>query len=139
MQPPRIILYHKHPTSARTRFLRLAHGGVCGPAPLPEGASLVSEGIPAGALAWHPAAVVGAAERSLGLPGGSLEADAGFRALIEAPHGPVEVLLAHFTAMDPPFEAVETIGGAFIQLTQARGMAPVELALLRRAYEAILG
>jgi hypothetical protein len=99
----------------------------------------MNEGTPAGALAWHPAAVLVRAEHSLGLPAGSLEADAGFRALIEARHGPVEVLLARFTATDPPFEAAETIGAAFIQLTQARGMAPVELALLRRAYEAILG
>lgn len=27
MQPPRLIMYHKQSTSARTRFLRLRYGG----------------------------------------------------------------------------------------------------------------
>ena len=49
------------------------------------------------------------------------------------------MLLARFTAIDPPFSAAEQLGGAFIDLTQARGLPPLELDLLRRAYEVILG
>ena len=50
-----------------------------------------------------------------------------------------DVYLAHFTSIDPPFEAAEAAGAAFIDLTQARGLPAAELALLRLAYEHVLG
>jgi hypothetical protein len=42
-------------------------------------------------------------------------------------------------AIDPPLETARAQGNSFIDLTQARGLPPIDLALLRRAYEAILG
>ncbi|MCF7991112.1 MAG: hypothetical protein K9M02_11780 [Thiohalocapsa sp.] len=137
MSEPRLILYHKHGTSARTRFLRLAHGGVCGPDALPAGAELGADEAPA--VLTHPAMLLRAAEERFHLPRGSLEPDGGFRCSVSDDGETTEVHLAHFTAIDPPFAAVDAEGACFIDLTQARGLPAVELALLRRAYEHVLG
>jgi hypothetical protein len=53
--------------------------------------------------------------------------------------GALPVLLAAFTSIDPPFAAAEACGGRFAAITEARGLPPVELALLRRAYEVLIG
>lgn len=137
MGEPRLILYHKHDTSARTRFLRLAHGGVCAPDPLPAGAALEPQRT--SALLTHPAMLLKAAEARLHLARGSLEADGGFRCRVSGDGDVTDVHLARFTAIDPPFAAADAQGACFIDLTQARGLAAIELALLRRAYEHILG
>lgn len=139
MNEPRLILYHKQSTSARTRFLRLAGGGVCAFAPLPEPAELIPPGDGPGSLVSHPAPLVRAAELRLGLAAGSLEPDPGFRLRVRGAAGETEVLLARFTAIDPPFAAAAAAGCAFIDLTQARGLPVLELGLLRLAYERILG
>ena len=49
MNEPRLILYHKQSTSARTRFLRLSYGGICAFEPLPEPLELVPPGRARGA------------------------------------------------------------------------------------------
>ncbi len=137
MSTPRLILFHKQSTSARTRFLRHGHGGICTLGPLPERARLAEPA--SGVVAVHPASWLRGAETSLALPAGSLEAEPGFRCTLRTAEGDTQVLLARFTAIDPPFSAAEQLGGAFIDLTQARGLPPLELDLLRRAYEVILG
>ena len=58
---------------------------------------------------------------------------------VEVPGGSVQILLAEITTIDPPFEAVEQQGARFIDLTQARGLPPVEMEMLRHAYELVLG
>jgi len=63
--------------------------------------------------------------------------EGGFRAKVDAPGGLIEVFLARFTTMDPPFEWTEQHGARFIDLTQARGLPAVEPQFLRRAYERI--
>ena len=139
MYASRLILYHKQSTSARTRFLRLGYGGVCAFAPLEVAAELMPPGQSRGTLIAHPAAVVRPAEQRLGLPLGSLEPEPGFRCRVRGPEGETEVLLARLLTLDPPFKTAAAQGGAFIDLTQARGLPPVELAMLRLAYELILG
>lgn len=137
MSDARIILFHKQATSARTRFLRFAGGTVCGFEPLPKNAELMEE--EGGRIARHPGATVTAAERRLGLPAGSLEAEGTFRAQVAGRDGPFTIFLAGFTTIDPPFAAASAVGATFIDLTDARTLPPVELALLRRAYELLLG
>ncbi len=132
---PRLILYHKQKTSARTRFLLFADG-VLAFAPLPA-ASSVREDLCA--VLPHPAAWLQQAEIRLGLAAGALRSEPEFQAEVATPDGNVPVLLAEFTAIDPPFAAAETAGGRFIAITEARGLPAVELELLRRAYEVILG
>ncbi|NEX22135.1 hypothetical protein G3480_17795 [Thiorhodococcus mannitoliphagus] len=139
MTDPRLIMYHKHPTSARTRFLRLDYGGVCGFTALPDAAELAEKRIDDSNLVSHPAFLIRDAETRLGLPSGSLEAESGYRCKVSCPEGAKEVFLARFTSIDPPFDEAEAQGASFIDLTQARGLPKVELALLRLAYEKILG
>jgi hypothetical protein len=143
MQDARVILYHKQSTSARTRFLVLEYGGVCAFDGLPELAELIDEDGNApsgpGGPTTHPAVVVAEAQRRLELPSGTLTPDAGFRAVVDTPQGPVEIRLLRFTTIDPPFDAAAARGARFIDITQARGIAPVELRVLRCAYEHIMG
>jgi hypothetical protein len=139
MNDPRLILYHKQATSARTRFLKLSYGGICAFEPLPEPSELVPPGEGPGSLVSHPARLVQAAEQRLGLALGGLEPEPEFRFRLRGADGETEVLLARFTAIDPPFESASAAGGNFIDLTQARGLPPLELVLLRLAYEQIMG
>jgi len=111
---PRLILFHKQRSSARTRFLRFADT----------------------MLAFGPASAV--AER-MALPVGSIEVVDDFSHDIDTPEGAVPVLLAGFTSIDPPFTAAEAIGGRFVAITEARGLPAVELDLLRHAYEVLIG
>jgi len=131
----RLLLFHKQKTSARTRFLRFADT-VLAFAPLPVSAKLAGE---AGAVRPHPAAHLRAAEQWLALPAGSLEAVPDFSVDVDTSDGGVAVLLAGFTGIDPPFAAAEAAGGRFIAITEARGLPAVELELLRRAYEVLIG
>ncbi len=141
---PRLVLYHKQRTSARLRFLRHAHGGVCLSGPLPADAQVYSglcdgatpEG---GRLHAHPGMLLRAAEGALGLTRGAIGPEAGFRSHVLSAGGCAEVHLASFTDLDPPIAAAEAVGARFIDLTGARELAAAELALLRLAYEHLLG
>lgn len=139
MNEPRLILYHKQSTSARTRFLRLPYGGICAFEALSESSELMPLGEGPGSLVSHPARLIRAAEQRLGLAPGGLEPEPEFRFRLRGAEGETEVLLARFTAIDPPFESATAAGCAFIDLTQARGLPPLELSLLRLAYEQIMG
>ncbi len=128
----RLILAHKQSTSARVRFLSFAHG-VSAFEPLPQFSSF-DEATPAPQVVHHPSAYLRAAETRLGLPGGSLKHEAEFVATVQTPEELIEVNLAIFTSIDPPFAAVEAVGARFIAITEARNCSTVELSLLRHAY-----
>lgn len=132
---PLLILYHKHPTSARTRFLRFAHGGVCDSGPLPADAELVAPPD----VHTHPAMLFRAAAARLGVPADALVPDTGFRCGLRMGAEEEEVHLGHFTGVDPPFAEVDAQGAGFIDLVQARRQPAAELQLLRLAYEHVLG
>lgn len=135
---PRLVLFHKQGTSARTRFLRF-EASLLAFAPLPAGAVLRDESAPQGKVMPHPAPVLKQAEEKLGLPPGSLRAETEFHAVADTPEGELPILLAGFTSIDPPFIAANALGGRFVALTEARGLPPLELELARRAYTTILG
>ena len=131
----RLLCFHKQKTSARTRFL--SHG-----ASVLFGAALPADArVRAGSAAVlpHPAPLLQALETHLGIAGGSLRAAPEYRVEVETAAGPVTVLLAEFTALDPPEAAAAAAGGRFIALTEARGLPQVELELLRKAYELLIG
>jgi len=138
MPAPRLIMYHKQSTSARTRFLKLAYGGVCGFAALPP-RTIIADCTHRPRVVAHPATVLRGAEGHLGLPTGSLAVEPGFRCEVAVGEERAQIFLAGFTSVDPPFETARAHGSSFIDLTQALGLPPVELDLLRRAYETILG
>ncbi|MBW8306457.1 MAG: hypothetical protein K0M46_06375 [Thiobacillus sp.] len=133
----RLILVHKQKTSGRLRFLRLPHGTVAF-APLPPLSDLMEDAAPPQVVP-HPAAFLKAAETRLGLPAGSLVHEPEFQAAVDTPDGPVAVHLASFTTIDPPFDEAASLGGTFIAITDAAGGMPVEMDLLRQAYEVLLG
>ena len=138
MQTPRLLLFHKQSTSARTRFLRFGDS-LLAFAPLPAAAVLRAEDAAPGKILPHPAALLKMAVTKLGMSGGSLQIEPEFSAIVDTPQGEVAVLLAGFTTMDPPFVAADSLGGRFVALTELRGLPAVELDLVRRAYTVILG
>jgi hypothetical protein len=133
----RVILFHKQATSARLRFLRFGHGSVCAFESIPPLAQ--AHAGRQGSPAMHPAQVVRRLEQELGFESGSLHAEEGYRYVVEVPGAAIQVLLVAIGSTDPPFEAARKIDAEFIDLTQARELPPVELELLRGAYELVLG
>lgn len=133
----RAILYHKQATSARLRFLLFAHGSVCSPEPIPRLAQTHVRRQTDPAL--HPARVIRQVAENYGLDSESLQAEESYRFVVEVPNENIQVVLVAIDSIDPPFELAQRIGGRFIDLTQARGLPPVELELLRGAYELVLG
>lgn len=133
----RLILAHKQKTSGRLRFLRLPHGTVAF-TPLPPLSDLM-EDAETPQVVHHPAVFIKAAEDRLGLPAGSLAHEPEFQATVDTPDGPVAMHLASFTTIDPPFDEAAALGGRFIAITEAMGGMPVEMDLLRHAYEVLLG
>lgn len=133
----RLLLAHKQKTSARVRFLRFPHG-MCAFEPLPPLAAVL-EDAPESRIETHPGLYLRSAEAQLGLDSGGLELEAEFNASLDAPGGPIQVRLAIFTSIDPPFDAAEKLGGKFIAITEARGSTPAEMALLREAYTVLMG
>ena len=79
------------------------------------------------------------AEGRLGLPTGSLEHQVDLRCHLKGADGEIDVFVARFTDIDPPFAAGASIGADFIDLTEARHLTRLELALLRLVYEHVLG
>jgi len=132
----RLILYHKHPTSARTRYLKLDGNSVCAFHPLPAAAEILQSqaGVTESGILPHPAAVIAAAEHWLGLAPGALEYQSDFRAVVRAGKSDYRIFLVRFTDIDPPFDAAQRVGADFIAITEARSLPPVELELLRQAY-----
>jgi hypothetical protein len=135
-----LVLYHKHPTSARLRFLRHAHGGICAGGVMPAGTRIEAGKDTGGSvLHTHPGMLLRAAEAALALPRGCVEPDGDFHCRMVVDGQPTEVYLAHFCDVDPPLAAAAAAGGEFIELTAARRLPPPELQLLRLAYEHVLG
>ena len=138
----RFLLYHKQSISARTLFLKFAGGSVLAPAPLPFLSSPVDpeqhpESDFDGQL--HPATLAKELADGLGLPASLFAIDPDFRERIETPRGEAQAYLAGFTGMDPPRELAAGIGASFQPITELRGGHPVEMDLLRKAYEHLLG
>lgn len=133
----RVILFHKQATSARTRFVRYAHDSICAMNSIPMPAQLVER--PSAKTVHHPSAILSDMEKEMELDEGTLKAEGDFQQTVEVPGGDIQIILASVDTMDPPFEQMEKQGASFIDLTQARGLPPVELELLRGVYEYVLG
>ncbi|MEY3219994.1 MAG: hypothetical protein RIT27_1351 [Pseudomonadota bacterium] len=141
MKDLRFILYHKQSTSGRTRFFRFAHGGVCGFVGLPTLSQVVDvhQEKTLSSIITHPAALLSDIQQRLGLLATDLRIDGEYHEYVDAQNMMINIYLAHFTAIDPPFEMAEKQGGRFVELAQSRDLSRPELELLRRAYQLILG
>lgn len=141
MHACRLIFYHKQDTSARLRFLKFDSGSVCAFEPLPALSQMIDESTDVDvdeSIVTHPAQLVRDAGQSLGLEADAMKIDAGFHASVDSSAGAVRVFLTQFTTIDPPFDRAEKINAQFIDLTEARSLAGVELELLRRVYEHVM-
>jgi hypothetical protein len=122
-----LVLYHKHHTSARVRFARFGPTVIAAQLPMETD------------LPQHPGALVKQAAERLGLACGDIRIDPEFSADLLAPQGHFQVRLGEMTAIDPPFSAMEAIGGAFVALTELRGIPDTERDMMRSVYEHVLG
>jgi len=132
----RVILYHKHPTSAKTVFFKFNDGSICAFEKLPTLAQIVkcsSETL------QHPASILAETEQRLGLETGGLKAEGEYLQMVEVPGQRIQIILAGINSLDAPLPIAEKNNAEFIALTQARGLPDIELELLRHAYELILG
>jgi len=140
---PHFLAYHKQATSARTLFLRMNNGSVMLPEPFPFLSSPLEQGEvvhdETSTHLDHPATLGQRFSTVLGLPAESVEVETDFRELVEVPGGTVMVYLARLKAMDPPRAHFAETGAGFCAITELRGGHPVEMNLLRKAYEFILG
>ncbi|MBR0566556.1 hypothetical protein J5J83_10565 [Azoarcus sp. L1K30] len=124
-----LILYHKQSTSARLRFARFGDSVVAAriEAPADE------------AVRPHPGPLTASAADRMGLPAGALQIDPEFEADMLSPSGTLSVRLAHFTDIDPPFDAVASAQGRFVSITEMRGIPDTERDVLRLVYEHVIG
>lgn len=134
---PRLLLCHKHRTSARLHFLRFAHG-VLGFSPLPAGMRIVAARA-AGTVAIHPAAWVHQAEVTLKLDPHSLVSEPDFHAAARSAQGEIPILLACFTALDLPQACATRLGARWQLITEAKDLPEAEREILRLGYEFLIG
>lgn len=135
---PRLILFHKQATSARLRFLCLPDG-VLVFAPLPHPQILRETADTSSPVRPMPSAWCLEACRRLGLGHDALEAEPAFYEELVHDNSITPVLLAGFTAEDPPFALAQRLHGRFISLLESADRPALERELLRRAYECVMG
>jgi hypothetical protein len=136
----RLILFHKHPMSARMNFLRFQYGGVCAFDPLPKLAAIIeSKRTEDGDLMIHPATISTWGEEQLGLQSGTLVTESEFCETVEVPKGEITIYLAGFKGHEIPEDQIKQHNAKFISLMECVGIAPVEMLLLQKAYGVIMG
>lgn len=132
--PWRMLVCHKHPVSARLRFLVPLAGGVVLPQPLPALSVLAEPGLDA-VVQSHPASALRQLLELLDLDL-ELEPIGEFRQLLEVPGQLLPVYLAALPGHDP---CPPPPGTRWIELPQSIGMPWLDRELLRRVYELLLG
>jgi len=132
----RILLCHKHPVSARLRFLvpEQASMGVLVPEALPDLAVIAEPGQDAAVLS-HPAAALQSLKQRMTCDD-RFEIFSEFQLRMEVPDGIMPVYMAILSGNDlcPAPE-----GMRWIDLTQSIGMRWLDREILRRAYEVLVG
>jgi len=136
----RLILFHKHPVSARMNFVYFQNGGVCAFDPLPKLAAIMDKSEGNSGMTIHPATISNWGEQQLGLEPGTLITESEFCETVEVPKGEITVYLAGFKGYEMPAEAaLKPHNARFVSLMECVGIAPVEMLLLQKAYGVIMG
>lgn len=142
MPVARVVVYHKQKTSARLRFLIFDGAFAAGPEPMGEDAIVDLENDDAPEpkqVEILPSVLVAPLAERLGLLSAHLRAEVPPLAEVTTPAGKVEVFAICCDTEDPPFDEAASIGAAFKELTEARGLPRTELELMRRVYKRHLG
>ena len=129
-----MLLCHKHPVSARLRFLIPVESGVVLPAPL-LALAVICENGESPQVQSHPASALRELQEYLGLSQ-TLELVPEFQLCMEVPGSPLPVYLAALPGHNL-CDAPE--GMRWIELPQSIGMPWLDRELLRRVYEVLLG
>jgi hypothetical protein len=136
---PRFLLFHLHPISARLLFMRHVSGSILTPRQLPLLSSPVEEDAPEGDMALSEQLRLGVQlNEDLGFEAGMLLVDGKFRRQAEIPRGRVDLYLARFSTFDAPHDEVRARGGVLSPINELYGRHPVEMALLRWAFDYLL-
>lgn len=127
-----LILCHKHPFSARMRFVCFGNTVL---------AVRQKVAVDSRQVALHPGSLLAAAAERLGLPIDSLRLEPDFCERLLVPGGTTQVWLGQFAATDPPLEAIEAAAARFVSLPDIPGLGlpDTERDLLRLVYEHLLG
>lgn len=136
----RLIMYHKSGSSGMTKFLRQDNKTVCAFSALPILSTVLDkhERPIDEKILSHPSPLIKQAAEWLGMEQASFELDSEYCEKVDVADGPLTVYLVRFKTIDPPQANAEKVGGRFITLTEAVGLPPAEMELLRRAYEVIM-
>lgn len=119
--------------------MRHATGSVLAPSPLPFLASPIDEEIAEVKLELNRQLALGLRiNAELGFEPGLLVVEPDFLRQAEIPRAVVDLHLARFSTHDPPYAEVAAAGGELCLITELRGGHPVEMAMLRWAYEHLL-
>lgn len=140
MNDSRVIILHKHPVSAKVRFLRLAHGGICGFEALPNLAGVLNDEVleKEDNVVSHPVVIARQAEKRLALDEGALDIVNKYLQRLDVPQGVISVYLLGLVGHDTPDETLAEQGAMLQLITEMRDLPPVEMELLRRAYVAVM-
>ncbi len=137
MENNRLIMYHKHSTSARITFLVL-NGSVCHFDGLPPSSKIVDSKISEDRVVDYPENLIASSKKRLGLSDNILEIEKTFQVNVFCDGLTINVYLAGFTTVDPPSEQLADLGGKFISITEARRLPSVEIELLGLAYSCMM-
>ncbi len=137
MENDRLIMYHKHPTSARVMFFVL-NGSVCQFDGLPPSSKIVESSISEEGVVEYPETLIARSKKRLGLSDNILEIEKTFQAIVKSSALTLNIYLASFTTVDPPREQLADLGGKFISITEARSLPSVEVELLGLAYSFLM-
>jgi len=123
-----------------TKFLRQSSQSVCAFEALPKLSTVLDkdERPQDDKLLSHPSPLIKQAAEWLGMEQSRLELESEYYEKVDVADGPLTVYLARFKTIDPPEDITNKLGGKFISLTEAVGLPPAEMELLRRAYEVIM-
>lgn len=137
MENNRLIMYHKHSSSARVTFF-LLNNSICNFDGLPADAKIVDSTIEAEENIDEAENLIANSKKELGLSEDILKVEKQFRATALSDTSTFKIYLAGFTTIDPPSERLADLGGKFITITEARSLPSVEIKLLGLVYSFLM-
>ena len=140
MTDTRVIIFHKHPVSAKVHFIKQAYGGICGFAELPRLATVLEDKTPDDEnVVQHPQMIAKTVAQELKVDQATVEVVTGYLQYVDIPGATIKVYLAGMQTHDMPIAALAAKGASPHLITELRGLPPAEMELLQRAYIAIMG
>ncbi len=133
-----LILYYRGDISALTLFCQQPTGSICFP-PLPALSEVVEEDeMTAQDDISVPTLQIKALREKYQLDEDFLVADSDYYQQVSTPQGIVNVYMARFKVLDPPYQELSAHTLELKTITDLMGRPPAEMELLRRAYTCLI-